>query len=552
MKPFIKVIRKYIILEILFDILCTIMLAFTPILQKWLFDEGLNGGIYVIIKMVAIYGIIQLLYAISVYLCMLMTWKGAIKFELILKRSYLKSIFYMKNQEFYEKPIGEYISMQGNNITALEQDYLQPLVDVIRSLNMLLIYGVITFVLVDWRISLTIIFCSLITVIGPKLTGKAVSGSMNKYLTQMAHYVSKITDLLEGFKLVDNYTREHINKVHEDVLAETAEKRYVFGRSKTMSLSVNELAIKIIQTVSFAVTGILLVNGEITIGTGVATFGYVSSFLQPINSILYDVSALQSVKEVKEKFLRDISRISNISLIKPKGLQNDISINKVNYKYDNFSLENITFHFEVGKKYAIIGHSGSGKSTLLKLIMGFFEPNNGSICIDGIPLSDTDTSELISYTDQSEHIYQDGYIENATVYGSYSTEKLRHVMNEISIKIINIIKTKKSNENCQELSGGEKQTLSFLRMLTKDASIILMDEPFAAVDKKSKEYFENYLFSKKEMNHKLLIFVTHDLGETLYQYDEVLLMREGKIIAHDKYERLREMSEYKSFHEQKI
>ena len=66
MKSFIKVIRKYIILEILFDILCTIMLAFTPILQKWLFDEGLNGGIYVIIKMVAIYGIIQLLYAISV------------------------------------------------------------------------------------------------------------------------------------------------------------------------------------------------------------------------------------------------------------------------------------------------------------------------------------------------------------------------------------------------------------------------------------------------------------------------------------------------------
>ena len=79
-----------------------------------------------------------------------------------------------------------------------------------------------------------------------------------------------------------------------------------------------------------------------------------------------------------------------------------------------------------------------------------------------------------------------------------------------------------------------------------------MDEPFSAVDKKSKEYFENYLFSKKEMNHKLLIFVTHDLGETLYQYDEVLLMREGKIIAHDKYERLREMSEYKSFHEQKV
>jgi ABC-type multidrug transport system ATPase subunit len=125
-------------------------------------------------------------------------------------------------------------------------------------------------------------------------------------------------------------------------------------------------------------------------------------------------------------------------------------------------------------------------------------------------------------------------------------------MNEFSIKIFDIIKTKKSNENCQELSGGEKQALSFLRMLTKDASIILMDEPFSAVDIKSKEYFESYLFTNKEMNDKLLIFVTHDLGESLNRYDEVLLMRGGKIIAHDNFERLKQTSEYRAFYEQDI
>jgi ABC-type bacteriocin/lantibiotic exporter with double-glycine peptidase domain len=368
----------------------------------------------------------------------------------------------------------------------------------------------------------------------------------------MAQYVSKITDLLEGFKLVDNCTRDNINKVHEDALKETAKQRYAFGKAKTMSLSINELAVKIIQTVSFAVVGILLANGEITIGTGIATFSYVSAFLQPINSILYDVNALQSVKEVKEKYLGYIYNTLDINSKKLKELKTSITINKVNYQFDNFSLENISFNFEKGKKYAIIGHSGSGKSTVLKMIMGFFELTTGSIYIDGIPLTDIDTSELISYTDQSEHIYRDGYIENATVYNSYSINKLHQVMNEFSIKIFDIIKTKKSNENCQELSGGEKQALSFLRMLTKDASIILMDEPFSAVDIKSKEYFESYLFTNKEMNDKLLIFVTHDLGESLNRYDEVLLMRGGKIIAHDNFERLKQTSEYRAFYEQDI
>lgn len=549
MKPYIKKISSFILLQILFDIFCTILAAFTPILQKWLFDYGIQGGVYKIIQIAGIYIIVQLLLVINSYLCMLFTWKGAIRFELLLKHSFIKSLFQMKNHDFYKKPIGEYISLQGNDITSLEQDYLQPFIDIIRSINMIIIYGIVIFLFVDYRIALTILLLSLITIIGPKLTGEIISNKRNEYLSQMAVYVSKITDLLEGFKLIDNYTRKNINKVHENVLEETADKRYLYGKAKTISLAVNDLAIKIIQIASFIVAGILLTKGKITIGTGVATFSYVSSFLQPIDSLLYDVSAIQSVKKVKEKFLAYTLQNTKDELTIPAELGNKISLKNINYEYDKFSIKNIDFDFEKGKKYAVIGQSGSGKSTLLKLIMKYLKPDSGSIFIDDILLSDLDTSTLISYIDQNEHIFRDGYIENATIYGSYSTKRLNNVINSLSIRMINAIKEKKSNDNSQELSGGEKQALAFLRLITKNASVILMDEPFSAVDISTREYLENYLLNDKELEEKTLIFVTHDVRDSLNKYDEVLLMKDGIILMHDKYEVLKETDEYKLYFE---
>lgn len=395
MKESVKSIKKYIILELLFDAVCTALSAFMPVLQKELFDTGIAGGVQRVIYIVGIYIAVQLIHTVFEYFCMLVTWKGAISFERSLKQKFFKSIFSMEYDEFCERPVAEYISLQGNDITALEQDYLQPIVDIVRSVNMLIIYGVVMYYWVDRRIMITVFVVSLVAVIGPKLTGELVAEKRDSYQKQMASYVVGITDLLEGFSHINRRTREHINHVHEELLSATADKRYAFGKGKTLSLSVNQLSIKIIRIAAFVSAGILLLQGEITIGTGVAVFGYVSSFVEPINSLLYDVNALQSVQKIKEHFMAYTEVSEQVKKAVPTQLQRGIEFAQVSSQIGDFKIENISFLFEKGKKYAIIGHSGSGKSTLLKMIAGHIQPDAGAVMIDDSAPKQIDMTYLI-------------------------------------------------------------------------------------------------------------------------------------------------------------
>lgn len=535
MKECIKPIRKYIILELVFDAICTILCAFMPILQKELFDEGLAEGAATIMFIVVAYIIVQVLHTIFEYLCMLVTWKGAILFEKGLKHNFFESLFSMEHDEFCRKPVAEYVSLQGSDITALEQDYLQPMVDIVRSVNMLIIYSVVMYWWVDWRIMITVFLASLVAVIGPKLTGERVAEKRNSYQKQMASYVSGITDLLEGFSLINNQTRKNISDVHEKMLAESANKRYAYGKGKTLSLSVNQLSIKFIRIAAFLSAGILLLQGEITIGTGVAVFGYVDSFISPINSLLYDVNALWSVKKIKERFLEYTDTKTPVSKPIAKKLEHGIELTHMSCKVGDFRIDDVSFLFEKGKKYAIVGHSGSGKSTLLKVIMGYIPPEQGKVLIDGSSSTQIDMSELIDYTEQSAHIFRAGFNENVTIFDSYTMKYIDDMGKDI--KTLNVVRGKE--DNCQELSGGEKQTVAFLRMLAKDTSVVLLDEPFSALDAGSKSEMEKFLLESQLISDKMVIVVTHDISDALQRYDEVLLMENGRLKVHGPYNKIK-------------
>ena len=209
MKKYIYEVRYYILIQVLCDIVYTISIASIPYIQKVLFDNILGEE-----KVNNIFVFAILMYVLSIllanlfsYISNIYVWKGALKFELSLKRDFFRSVFNYSYKEFSSRDVGEYISIQGNNITELEQDYLEPLIDIIKSINMLIIYGVILFVYVDWRIAGVIFITSMFTIIVPRFTSKILSKKRNIYLKQMAEYVSRIKDFLEGFKIIQSRTR---------------------------------------------------------------------------------------------------------------------------------------------------------------------------------------------------------------------------------------------------------------------------------------------------------------------------------------------------------
>lgn len=529
MKTYIYKTKKYIIAQILWDLVGVICLAISPLLQQWLFDYGLESSFTTILQLIVVYFALLFFYTLSQFFCMLFAFKGGIKFEKLLKRDFFSAVFNMKPSKFYNHAIGEYISLQGNDITALEQDYLEPIISIVRCVNMMIVYGIVLFVGVDWRIALVIILSSIFAILIPKLIGKALICARSAYQEQLAEYVTVITDLLEGFRVINQITVEKIREKHEDILNETAEKRYLYGKKKSLVLGMSELMTKAVKILTFAVVAILFYKKEITVGTGVATLSYVSSFIEPIDSILYNITTIQSMRDVKKKVLSYI-RINNVSILpKKKGLNTEISLENVTFKREKFALENVNLTIKKGQKYAVVGQSGSGKSTLLKLIMGYEKENSGIIKVDGENIRKYDISELISYTDQNEHIYRAGLEENVTVFGSYDVNGISSAKKNIQSGIVEEL-FKRGDEQCHCFSGGEKQAVSFLRMVAKNADIILLDEPFSAMDVKTKSVVEHYLFSGKEFKDKTILVVTHDVSkESLSLYDGIIHVEDASI-----------------------
>lgn len=518
MKKYISQVKKYIIAEILLDILCTVFAAYIPVLQKEMFDSLGGGKLSQIPLIIVLFVMLQMLSGVCTFFCMLYTWKGAVRFEMILKRDFINALLRKDEQSFYTYSISDYISLQGNDITALEQDYLQPWVDVFRSINMFIIYAVVIVVYVDWRIALAIILSSLLVVAGPKITGKIVSDKRLVYQNQMAEYVNRISDILNGYKLVNSITRDHIIRVHEDTLHTTADRRFAYGKSKTVSLSINEAAIRIIQIVSFICACVLLIRGEISIGAGAATFSYVSSFIAPLESILYDVNTIQSTGEVQKKFLDILGNGIRRDLPAPHKIETGISLRDIEFHNGTFHMKIDELNFEKGKKYAVVGSNGSGKSTLLKLIMQYLKPQSGDILLDGKPVSELDTSACITYIDQNEYIYRAGLDDNITIYGAYAN---------VGKQVLDRFRLSKQGDaegrDCQKMSGGEKQIIAFLRVVARDTSFVLMDEPFSAMDTANTEKIQDYLLHSREMSDKTVIIITHDVSEeTLAKYDSVI------------------------------
>lgn len=188
MKDYLSKVKKYIILQVVLDFIGVICLALTPLIQKWLFDYGLQSASSQIILAIILYALLLGIYSLMQYFCILVAFKSGISFETRLKKSFFDKIFNMNAKVFQEKPIGEYISIQSNDITALEQDYLQPIVDVIRSVNMMLIYGVIIFMNINYKIGLVVVLSSIFAIFIPKIFGKMLDNSRSNYQRHLGKY----------------------------------------------------------------------------------------------------------------------------------------------------------------------------------------------------------------------------------------------------------------------------------------------------------------------------------------------------------------------------
>ena len=199
-------------------------------------------------------------------------------------------------------------------------------------------------------------------------------------------------------------------------------------------------------------------------------------------------------------------------------------------------LDNLSFKIKDGEFFVLIGPSGSGKTTTLKLINRLIEQTDGDIWFNGKKLKEYDLRELrleIGYVLQQIALFPNMTVaENIALIPEMKKMKKEEIKTKTEelLKRVGLEPSQYMNRFPRDLSGGEKQRIGILRAIIAKPRILLMDEPFSALDPISKAQLQDLIKKLHEEFKITIIFVTHDMTEALKLADKICLMQEGKVV----------------------
>ena len=200
------------------------------------------------------------------------------------------------------------------------------------------------------------------------------------------------------------------------------------------------------------------------------------------------------------------------------------------------AVDSLNLTVRSGALCMLLGTSGSGKTTLLRMVNRLIEPTSGEIRIEGRPTTEIDPIALrrsIGYVIQQVGLFPHLTVEdNVRVVPSIlgrSRENTRTLVSDL-LKLVGLDPTEYRNRYPRQLSGGQQQRVGLARALAADPSILLMDEPFGALDSITRERLQDELLHIHRTMHKTIVFVTHDVNEALKLGEQIVVMSEGKLL----------------------
>lgn len=276
------------------------------------------------------------------------------------------------------------------------------------------------------------------------------------------------------------------------------------------------------------------------IGTIVEFVMYIQMLTFPVSAIGWTASmtqrAIASQKRINE-FLETKSAIKNAEDAVSPELKGNISLNNVDFTYAHTginAIRNFSMQVKAGQKVAVVGRTGSGKSTIAQLLLRTYEPQQGLIAYDGVPVNKIDLHHLrnqISYVPQDVFLFSET-VSNNIAFGvkDASPESIRLAAKQASVhneieKFAHGYDTM-IGERGVTLSGGQKQRISIARALLKNPEIVIFDDCLSAVDAHTENEIIGNLY--QYLQDKTAIIITHRIF-SLFNFDNIIVLDNGRI-----------------------
>lgn len=202
-------------------------------------------------------------------------------------------------------------------------------------------------------------------------------------------------------------------------------------------------------------------------------------------------------------------------------------------------LKDFNLSVKEGEFLTVIGRSGCGKTTMLKLMNGLLMPDTGKVYVEGKNIAETDIISLrrrIGYVIQNRGLFPHMTVEkNITYVPVISGKKNKKENHELALKLLKLVglEEEKLHRYPSELSGGQQQRVGIARALAANPKILLMDEPFGALDEITRQTMQDEILRLQKELELTIIFITHDIREAMKLGDRVMVMEGGKAIQLD-------------------
>jgi sulfate transport system ATP-binding protein len=209
-----------------------------------------------------------------------------------------------------------------------------------------------------------------------------------------------------------------------------------------------------------------------------------------------------------------------------------VELKNINKKFGNYKAsDNVSFGIEKGKLIGLLGPSGSGKTTILRMIAGLETPDSGEIIIDGKTVNNVPASKRgIGFVFQNYALFRYMTVYDNIAFGLKVQKADKKTIDNRVKELVALIGLEGLEKRYpSQLSGGQRQRVAFARALAPNPNLLLLDEPFAAIDAKVRQELRSWL---KDMIEKLgvtSIFVTHDQDEAIEVADEIIITNKGRI-----------------------
>ena len=543
--------KKLFFYAILSSVITTILGIASSMFNKILMDEVLPYGLNnLLVTLILVFSVVSITSTLIGFVRQWVLIHLSIKIDIPLMLGYFGHIFNLPMKFFATRKTGD-ITTRYSDADTIKSIFTSIALSLVMDISMAVITGIILFRMnaMLFSISLFMALVSILLVLVYKQPYKRIN---EESMAQSAALNSQMIESLRGIETVKC-------NANEQTELDNLEREYM----KSLKISLRSSRISTTQGLisSFISTGFSMLttyvgisqvlNGEMTLG-GFMAFSTLSSyFTSPLSNLIGLQMQIQeasiSMKRLTEimDYPSEYETAEGVEQSELDKVEGDIEFKDVTFRYGNRApaLDHISFTIPAGKKVALVGGSGSGKSTITKLLLKYYDPEDGEIDINGANLAEYTNSSVrraIAYVPQNIELF------SKTIYDNIRISRMDATLDEVKeaakkadahefIRHLPLQYNTYLEEAGNGLSGGEKQRIALARAFLKDSNLYILDESTSNLDFATETLIFNMIY--EQLADRSMLIVAHRLS-TIRDCDLILVMDHGKIVERGNHEEL--------------